>query len=157
MTLAGTVTRAVLALESVTTEPPDGAAAPKVTVPVAELPPGTLPSNNIWLSNVNNVMSAFTVTPLKTAETLTFVVAVTALVLTVKLALVVPAGTVTLTGALAAFELSESVTTAPPAGAAALKVTVPVEEFPPTTLVGLRDSAEIVGVVVVPGVISKSA
>ena len=102
-------------------------------------------------------MSAFTVTPLKTAETLTFVVVVTALVVTVKLALVAPAGTVTLLGTLAALMLSESVTTAPPLGAAALKVTVPVEEFPPTTLVGLRDSAKIVGVVVVPGVISKSA
>ena len=82
---------------------------------------------------------------------------VTELVVILKLALLLPAVTVTLVGTLVALELSESVITAPPAGAAALKVTVPVEELPPTTLVGLRDSAEIVGVVVVPGVISKSA
>ena len=81
----------------------------------------------------------------------------TEVVVTVKLALLTPASTVTLAGKVAAAELSENITTAPPVSAAALKVTVPVEELPPTTLVGLRDSAEIVGVVVVPGVISKSA
>jgi hypothetical protein len=37
-----------------------------------------------------------------------------------------------------------SVTFAPPDGAAALKVTVPVELFPPLTLVGLRVSEESV-------------
>ena len=103
------------------------------------------------------VSAAVRVTPAKTAEMVAEVEVVTELVVTVKLALVAPASTVTLAGTVAAVELSESVTTAPPAGAAALKVTVPVEEFPPTTLVGLRDSAEIVGIVVVPGVISKSA
>ena len=103
------------------------------------------------------VSAAVRVTPAKTAEMVAEVEAVTEVVVTVKLALVAPASTVTLAGTFAAVELSESVTTAPPAGAAALKVTVPVEEFPPTTLVGLRDSAEIVGIVVVPGVISKSA
>ncbi len=58
-----------------------------------------------------------------------------------KVALVVPAGTVTLAGAVAtAVLLLESVTTAPPLGAGALRVTVPWEEFPPTTLVGFRAS-----------------
>ena len=103
------------------------------------------------------VSAAVLVTPAKTAEMVAEVEAVTEVVVTVKLALVAPASTVTLAGTVAAVELSENVTTAPPVGAAALKVTVPVEEFPPTTLVGLRDSAEIVGIVVVPGVISKSA
>jgi hypothetical protein len=61
-------------------------------------------------------------------------------VLTVKVALVAPAGTVTLEGALAApVLLLESLTCAPPAGAGPLKVTVPVEDCPPPmTLVGLR-------------------
>src|SRR5437867_1540172 len=62
---------------------------------------------------------------------------VTELVVTVKLALVAPWGTVTLGGGVATAELVvPSDTTAPPAGAAALKVTVPVEELPPTTLLG---------------------
>ena len=61
----------------------------------------------------------------------------TVLVVTVKLALVAPAGTVTLAGTVTALELSESATTAPPLGAAAAKVTVPVEELPPVTVVGL--------------------
>jgi len=41
--------------------------------------------------------------------------------------------------------LLDSVTTAPPLGAAALKVTVPVEELPPTTVVGLTVTEESVG------------
>jgi len=66
-------------------------------------------------------------------------------VVTVKFALVAPAVTATLAGTAAALELSESDTDAPPLGAAALNVTVPVEELPPTTLVGLSDTAESVG------------
>ena len=70
----------------------------------------------------------------------------TALVLTVKVALELPAGTVTLDGTLAAPLLLESVTCAPPAGAAPLSVTVPVEDCaPPVTLVGLNVSEETVG------------
>ena len=67
----------------------------------------------------------------------TAVDAVTALVLTVNVALAAPAATVTLEGTLAAVVLLlESVTIAPPDGAAPLSVTVPVEEFPPVTLEG---------------------
>lgn len=56
-----------------------------------------------------------------------------------------PAATVTLTGTVAADVLSlESVTTAPPAGAAALRVTVPVDDVPPVTRVGAAPSEEIV-------------
>jgi hypothetical protein len=73
--------------------------------------------------------------------------AATALVLTVNDALVAPAATITLEGALAAAVLLlESVTTAPPAGAGPLSVTVPVEDCtPPTTLVGFSASEESVG------------
>jgi len=61
----------------------------------------------------------------------------------VNVAVVAPAATVTLAGVLAtAVSLLESVTVAPPAGAAALSVTVPAEEFPPTTLVGFTISDE---------------
>jgi hypothetical protein len=67
---------------------------------------------------------------------------VTVVVVTVKVRLLDPAGTVTLAGTVAALESSESETTAPPLGAGALRVTVPVEELPPTTLVGLTVTAE---------------
>ena len=66
-------------------------------------------------------------------------------VFTVKVALVAPAGTVTLAGTTAAGSLLESVTCAPPAGAGAFSVTVPVEGLPPVTLVGLRASDETIG------------
>src|SRR6267143_267174 len=73
----------------------------------------------------------------------TVVEAATALVLTVNVALVAPAATVTLGGAVAAVVLLlESATVAPPVGAAPLSVTVPVEEFPPVTVVGFSDSDE---------------
>ena len=73
--------------------------------------------------------------------------AMTALVLTVKVVLVAPAGTITLEGTLAAPGLLlESATCAPPAGAGPLSVAVPVEDcIPPTTLVGFSESEERVG------------
>src|SRR5437763_16022006 len=62
---------------------------------------------------------------------------------TVKVTLLLPAGTVTLEGTLAAPLLLESTTCAPPAGAGPLRVTVPVVEFtPPITLVGFSVSEE---------------
>ena len=70
--------------------------------------------------------------------------AATACVLTVKLALPTPAGMVTVAGTLAALLLLESATCAPPDGAAALSVTVPVDDCePPVTLVGFKVSEEI--------------
>src|SRR5256714_3094942 len=72
--------------------------------------------------------------------------AATALVLIVKVAVVLAAGTVTLEGTLAAALLLESVTCAPPAGAGPLSVTVPVDDcVPPVTLVGFNVSEETVG------------
>ena len=67
---------------------------------------------------------------------------VTVLVVTENVALVDPAGTVTLgttTWATPVLLLTR-VTPAPPVGAGALRVTVPVEELPPMTLVGFRDT-----------------
>ncbi len=65
------------------------------------------------------------------------VVEETVVVETVKVALSEPAGTVTDAGTVALGLLLASVTTAPPAGAPAVNVTLPVEATPPTTLEGV--------------------
>ena len=70
----------------------------------------------------------------------------TVLVVTVKIALVAPAGMVTLAGTVATdVLLLESEMTAPPLGAGALSVTAPVEGDPPVTLVGFSVSEARVG------------
>jgi hypothetical protein len=75
--------------------------------------------------------------------------AVTADVVTVKVRLVLPAATVTLAGTVATdVLLLDSDTTVPPDGAAPVKVTVPCELLPPTTVVGLNETAESVGTLV---------
>ena len=84
---------------------------------------------------------ALFVTPEYIADMVTFVDLDTLIVVMVKVAVVLPAGTVTVEGSLAADELSLRVTTTPPDGAAEVRVTVPWEEVPPVTLVGLTDSA----------------
>lgn len=76
---------------------------------------------------------------------MTAVFPATALVPMLKLALVAPAGTVTVAGTEAAPLLSESATCAPPAGAGPFSVTVPVTAVPPVTLAGLTFSAETAG------------
>jgi hypothetical protein len=73
----------------------------------------------------------------------------TALVVTLNVALVAPAATVTLGGTVAAALPLVSVTTAPPIGAGAFSVTVPVEELSPLTLAGLNDTAESPGAVTI--------
>ncbi len=58
---------------------------------------------------------------------------------TVNVAVLLPAGTVTLAGTEATDRLLlDSATTAPPAGAGLFKVTVPPEEPPPTTMAGFK-------------------
>lgn len=69
--------------------------------------------------------------------------AVTALVEMLNVALVAPAATVTLEGTVVTeASLLESATCAPPDGAGPLRVTVPVDEFPPVTFVGFSDSED---------------
>jgi hypothetical protein len=72
---------------------------------------------------------------------------VTVLVVTVKVAVVAPAATVTLEGTVATLVLLLlRVTTAPPVGAGPLMVTVPVEGLPPFTVVGLSVRVDTLGV-----------
>ena len=90
--------------------------------------------------------AALLVTPPKEPEIVTDFVDVTTLVVMLKVALSAPAATVTVDGVVAAdVSLLESETTAPPEGAAAVKVTVPVEELPPVTVAGLTETAESEG------------
>ena len=77
---------------------------------------------------------------------LTDVEAVTLLVLTVNVALLAPAATVTLAGTVAAVVLSlDRETAAPPLAAGPLRVSVPVEGDPPVTLIGFSAIEESVG------------
>ena len=63
----------------------------------------------------------------------------TAVVVIVKVAVVAPAATETVDGTDALAVLLESATEIPPTGAGLLSVTVPVELFPPMTVVGTRE------------------
>src|SRR6267143_172197 len=119
VTLEGTVAALVLLLESVTCPPPAGAGAFSVTVPVEELPPVTLARLTVSDETIGGI--------------------------TVSVARVGPVASVKLAGTPIAGLLLESVTCAPPAGAGAFSVTVPVEELPPVTLVGLTVSDEMTG------------
>src|SRR5262249_5707116 len=137
VTLAGTLTAGESAT-SVTTAPPGGAAALNSSVPVVGLPPTTrnvsTPSPESdgptgpaltaggWLGVVPGV-----------PETVAVASAVTVFVVTGNVALVAPAGTVTLAGTVTAPELSERVTTRPPAGATEFNSTLPCAAVPPVT------------------------
>jgi hypothetical protein len=140
VTLAGTCAAAALLLERVTTTPPAGARPFRVTVPVEEVPPIT--TLGVRVTELNAAAKTFNVAAFVepyVPEIANAVLAATALVITVKVVVVAPAATVTPAGTSAtAVLLLDRVTTAPPAGAGLLSVTVPVEEVPPRTEVGLR-------------------
>lgn len=77
-------------------------------------------------------------------------VRLTVKVVTVKVALVEPAGTVTLEGTVARdVLLLDRTTAAPPVGAGPFRVTVPVDGVPPFTDVGLRVREDRLGVLTV--------
>ena len=118
---------------------PDGGAAPfSVSVPVDDDPPVTVLGDNTSDDNPAGVTVrvAVLLAP-NVAVTVTEVEVATPLVVIVKVAVRFPPVTVTLDGVVADVLLSDKVTTVPPEGAGPLNVTVPVDELPPTTLVGL--------------------
>jgi hypothetical protein len=133
-----------LLLLNVTTAPTAGAAPLRVTVPVELMPPTTEVGDRVTEDKdaAVTVSVAFMLVP-RIAVTTEVVVEATPNVVTVKVADVLPADTVTLAGTLAAAVLLlVRLTETPPVGAAAFSRTVPVELLPPTTLVGLRDTDE---------------
>ena len=77
-----------------------------------------------------------TVSPASTAEIVMLVSAATAAVSTVKVAVVLPAATVTVAGTVATTELLLSETAVPPLGAMLESVTVPVTWEPPLIVFG---------------------
>src|SRR5216117_4134702 len=152
VTLAGTLATVVVLLDSVTIAPPVGAAVVNVTVPVLAAPPTTLVGLTVTEDKLAGGGGGLTVStavreaPPKVPEIVTGVATVTAVVVMEKFALSAPAATVTLAGTLATVALVlDKVTMAPPVGAAAVNVTVPVLPVPPTTLAGLTVTEDKVG------------
>jgi len=94
----------------------------------------------------SNVSVAVFVVPLYEAEIVAEVEIRTIDVFTVKVALVAPGGMNTLEGTLAAPLLLKRMIVAPPAGAGAVNVTLPVEDCtPPITVLGFSVSEDRVG------------
>jgi hypothetical protein len=153
VTLPGTVAADVLLVERETRAPPLGAGALSVALPVEGDPPLTLVGFNVSEVRVGpdggcgvTVSGAVHVTPAYDADMVTEAEAATCRVVTVKAALAAPACMVMLAGTVAtAVLLLERDTRAPPPGAGALSVTLPVEGEPPLTLVGFRISEVRVG------------
>jgi hypothetical protein len=132
---------AALSLASATEMPPEGAGPFNVTVPAEEFGPVTL----VGFRETERIAGGLTVkgadaVPLKAAVMFGVTVDVTAVVVTVKLAIIAPWGTITELGTVATALSLASATEMPPEGAGEFNVTVPVEEFPPTKLAGLNVS-----------------
>jgi hypothetical protein len=152
VTLAGTDAAVALPLLSDTVTPPAGAGPVRVTVPVLVEPSTTADGLRVRLDSVGAALAPL-VTP-RTAERATpppvavivaELFAATALVATVNVAVRAPPATVTVEGTDATELLLDRATVWPPDAAAALSVTVPVDDDPPVTDVGLRPRAETVG------------
>lgn len=116
-------------------------------MPVAEEPPRTEVGNMEIADKVIGLMVSVAVTEAPPAVAVMVGVdpVVDATVLTVNVAVLDPAGTVTVAGTVALVPLEASVTTVPPVGAALEIVTVAVEEFPAISVFG--DSERPVAVI----------
>jgi hypothetical protein len=163
-TLAGTLASMVLELESATVTPPVPAAAVRVTVPVPDCPLTRTAGFTAMPLRAPDaagggliVTPKIVLTPALDAVKVTAFEEVTVPAVTVNVAEVEPAGTVTLAGTPAAVALElESVTTMPPVPAAVVRLTVPVPVWPLTIVLGLTDtllSAAAGGVMVTPKVL----
>lgn len=147
VTVAGTIALPLFEV-SVTTSPSGPAGPASATVPVDGVSPGT----DAGLRATDETPASFMVrtadwTPLPNVpEIVDVVVPDTAEVVTANAAVLAPAETVTLDGAVAAAVFVElSVTTVPPVGAGEVRVTVPVDEVAPVTELGASARPEIAG------------
>jgi hypothetical protein len=138
--VAGTVAIGSV-VESATMTPDGGAAPERATEPVAPL----LPITVVGFTESDTRVGALTarvavcVVPPAIPEIVATTSVDVAVVVTPNVAVVAAPATVTL-GGTAADPLSlESATTKPPAGAADVRVTVPVEGVPPMTPAGLKE------------------
>jgi len=143
VTVAGTVAADVVPDARLTVKPPVGAAELIVTVPTDVPAPVTVVGLRLRALTVGAVIAsdAVVLLPASVAVTVAEALAATAVVVTLKFALVDPAGMVTVAGTVAAALLDASVMLVPPVGAALLIVTVATDVVPPTTVVGFRVSA----------------
>ena len=147
VTLGGTLAAPGWLLDKATTLPPAGAGLATVTAPVEGLPPATLVGLTVNEERGGGgtgltFNAADLVAPPADADIVATVGVPTAVVDTWKLALVWPAVVVTPPGTVATVLSVESATATPPAGAARFRLTVPVEEFPPMSAIGFRQTAE---------------
>ena len=134
-----------------TTKPPAGAAPLIVRVPVAVFPPETFAGAIVRPWTIGEVTVTWLVrgTPFALAVTVTVVAVCTGVELRVKVPEDAPAAIVTEAGTVPTGLFEERVTTIPPVGAGAVRVTVPVDVVPPRIDVGLNASVAVVGAVMV--------
>jgi hypothetical protein len=148
VTDTGTLATEALLLDRFTTIPPLGAACVSMTVAVDDVLPTTvvgLRASEATAGTGVMVRLEETVLPAYVADMTTFVVVVTIVVFTVNGADVAPCGTVMVgeTNVVTEGLLVTSVTCAPPLGAGPFRLTVPVEEVPPTTVEGFKATEAI--------------
>ena len=145
VTLGGTDATEGLALVRATVKPPVGALPVSVTVPVELDPPVTVVGLRVSVESAGGftVIVAVLLIPPAEAVITNNVWATTGVVRIVNVAVLLPDVTVTLTGTVAIVGLAlERVTRTPPAGAAAVSVTVAVEVLPPISVVGFNARVE---------------
>jgi hypothetical protein len=145
-TFAGTVAAVVVPLVRVTEAPPLGAGAFSVTVPVVVVPPFTLviARANVELAGEGVTISAAVLFIVPSVAVIVLEAAVAAVSdVTVNVATLEPAGTITLAGAVTSpVEELASVTVVPAPGAVPVKVTVPVGWVAPPTTEGTSSARE---------------
>ena len=136
--------------ESEIVAPPAGATRANVIVPTAELPPTTAVGfeDTVKRSGVRMVSVPDAEFPLSAPVIVAVTVVATDDVVMANVADVEPDGITTDVGTAALAELEVRLTVMPPVGAGPLRVTVPVADVPPVTVVGeMLTELSVVGVI----------